>query len=161
MASLILRLDVGDQVIDRSTLILQQQKGWDVITPNSNLSKLGNVGRGETLIINGHGDPVSLGGYSTSGLAALLAQGGLRGPVEIQLIACETGWGGAPFALELKVALVQGQKIMCSVSAPTHFVSVQNDGSLYVDKDVVGAGGQLIPQAVPANKAFYGTTKAF
>lgn len=48
-------------------------------------------------------------------LATALADSGLRGPVTILLFACEGGLTGAPFALELKVALVQGHKIMCAV----------------------------------------------
>jgi hypothetical protein len=38
--------------------------------------------------------------------------------VDIVLLACNTGLLGAPYALELKVCLVQSHKIMCSVSAP-------------------------------------------
>ena len=155
--NLILRLDVGDGTIDRSTRILRDKLGYEVITAENMLYKLKDVGQGEKLIINGHGDPDSLGGLSYTQLAALLAKGGLKGPVEIQLIACETGWGGAPYALNLKVELVQSRKIVCSVSAPTHFISVQSDASLYVDEDDVLGN----PVATPANKAFYGTTKSF
>jgi len=158
MASVILRLDIGDQVIDTSTRILREQLGLEVITADNMLYKLGSVGLGESVIINGHGDPTSLGGLNVTQLAALLAKGGLRGPVTILLIACETGWGGAPYALELKVALVQGHKIMCAVAAPTRFVGVNNDATLHV--------GELTPAGnwgatTPADQAMYGTTKAF
>jgi len=160
MASLILRLDIGDTIIDRSTRILREQLGLEVITAENMLYKLADVGANETVVINGHGCPTSLGNLSVSQLAALLAKGGLRGPVNIVLIACETGWGGAPYALELKVALVQSHKIMCSVSAPTRFVGVQDNASLYVGELDAGgnfaAGGQT-----PANKALFSTTKAF
>lgn len=161
MANLILRLDTGDTTIDRSTRIFRDTLGWEVVTDKNMLYKLADVRRGEEVLINGHGDPNSLGGYSAKDLAALLAKGGLRGPVSIKLVACETGWGGAPFGLELKVQLVQGQKIMCSVSAPKNFVSVRSDASLYVDKDVVAADGSLVPTAVPSNQAFFATSKAF
>lgn len=159
--NLILRLDVGDTTIDNSTRILRQQLGYEVITQNNMLYKLAEVGRDETVIINGHGDPTTLGNLTYTQLAALLAKGGLKGPVNIKLIACETGWGGAPYALNLKIELVQAHKIMCAVSAPTHFVSVMDDASLYVDQDVVGPGGQLVATPTPANKAFYATTKSF
>src|SRR5262245_57583413 len=119
MASLILHLGGADPVIIRSTQIMHQTFGFEVITPTYNLHKLEEIVRGDILVINGHGDPVSLGGYSVKDLASLLARAGLRGPVEIELIACETGWGGAPYALELKVDLVQSHKIMCGVTAPT------------------------------------------
>lgn len=161
MANVILRLDTGDTTIDRSTRIFRDTLGWEVITDTNMLYKLGEVRRGEEVLINAHGNPNRLGGYSPKDLAALLAKGGLKGPVSIKLVACETGWGGAPFGLELKVALVQSHKIMCSVSAPKNFVSVRNDASLYVDKDVRAPGGRVVATAVPANKAFFETSKAF
>jgi hypothetical protein len=125
------------------------------------LCKLAQVGWGEKVVINGHGDPDTLGDLTYTQLAALLAKGGLKGPVSIELIACETGWGGAPYALNLKVELVQAHKIMCAVSAPTHFISVLDDASLYVDEDVVDDTGAVTAVQTPPAKAFYATTKAF
>lgn len=161
MASLILRLDAGDATIDRSTRIFRETLGREVITDKNMLYKLADVGRGEEVLINAHGTPSRLGGYTAKELAALLAKGGLRGPVNVKLVACHTGWGGAPFALELKVELVQGQKIMCSVSAPKNYVSVRADSSLYVDEDVEAPDGSLVATAIPQNKAFFATTGAF
>lgn len=158
MANLILRMDPGDATIDRSTQIFHNQKGWEVITEAAGINKLATIGMGETLLINGHGDPTHLGNKTVAQLAKLLADGGLRGPVVIELIACETGWHRNPFALNLKVELVQGYKIMCSVSAPTRFVGVYDDSSLLV--------GELNPDGswgaqTSAGKAMYATTKNF
>src|SRR5678815_3783313 len=124
MANLILRMDPGDATIDNSTEIFRRTKGWEVITEAAGLDKLATIGSNENLLINGHGSPTTLGNKTVSELAALLAKGGLRGPVNIELVACETGWHRNPFALELKVTLVQSHKIMCAVSAPTRFVGV-------------------------------------
>lgn len=157
--NLILRLNEGDTTIDTSTRILRQQRGYEVITRNNMLYKLGEVGRDETVVVNGHGDPSTLGDLRPTELAAILAKGGLRGPVQVELIACETGWGGAPFALELKVALVQGHKIMCSVSAPTRYVGVNDDASLYVGE--LDGAGNWTGAPTPAAKSMYSTSKAF
>lgn len=125
---LILRMDVGNAVIDRSTRILREQTGFDVVTPNNMTYKIGQIAKHGTLIINGHGNQESLGGYSAADLAALLAQHKLPSPVNIELIACNTGFGGAPYALELKVELAQKHKTPATVSAPTRYVAVAGDG---------------------------------
>ena len=161
MASLILRLDIGDAVIDRSTRILREHLGVEVITARNMLYKLAQVAADETVYVNGHGNPNTIGGLSVNELASLLAKGGLRGPVNIVLIACNTGWGGAPFALNLKVELAQSKKIRSAVSAPNGFVSVRDDGTPYVDMDIVAPNGTLVAVPVPLERAFFATTKSF
>ena len=143
MPNLILRLDVGDSVIDRSTAILRKSTGAQVVTPSNMPYKVAEVGPGETLLINAHGDSTTCGGYTASQLAAFLAQKGLRSGVNIEIIACETGFGGAPFALELKTQLVQGHKITCSVSAPTRYVAVGDNGQRQVLDATFGQNGQV------------------
>jgi hypothetical protein len=161
MASLILRLDIGDAVIDRSTKILRENLGVEVITARNMLYKLAQVGADETVYINGHGSPNSIGGLSVNELAGLLAKGGLRGPVNIVVIACNTGWGGAPYALNLKIELIQSKKIRSAVSAPNGFISVRNDGSTYVDMDIVAPDGSIVAVPVPLERATFATTKSF
>jgi hypothetical protein len=95
-------------------------------------------------------------------IAVACALRALRGPVEIVLISCETGWGGAPYALNLKVDLVQAHKIVCSVSAPKRFVTLNPDASQRVAELTFDDAGNITSATdVPAPKAFYATTKAF
>lgn len=84
------------------------------------LAGLSSVKSGDWLFVVGHGSASrqTLTGHSPSGLAKLLTDSGLSQPVEIFLYSCSTGFGGAPYALELKIQLVQ-QKVLCSVAAPT------------------------------------------
>ncbi|MBE0616335.1 MAG: hypothetical protein IH608_00225 [Proteobacteria bacterium] len=150
MASLILRLDTGDAVIDRSTKILREQTGYEVITDTNMTYKLATIGRNENLIINAHGDATSCGNYSVTELASLLARKGLKGPVNIQIIACETGFSGAPYALQLKMELVQAHKIMANVSAPTRYVAVQDNGHTAVMDATFAANGS-VTSVTPVN----------
>jgi hypothetical protein len=163
MANLILRLDSGDAVIDRSTAILRDALGCEVVTPQNMTYLIGRVAPGETLYINGHGDADTMGGLTVSELAGLLAKHNLKGSTNIAIIGCNTGWGGAPYALNLKVELVQAHKIRTAVSAPTGFISVRDDGSTYVDMDIADAtapdGVRAVP--VPLGKSMYRTTRSF
>lgn len=150
MADLILRLDVGDLVIDRSTKILREQTGYEVVTDRNMTYKLADITRGGNLIINAHGDPATCGGYTAKDLAKLLADKGLKGPVNITIIACETGFGGSPYALNLKMDLVQAYKIMANVSAPTRYVAVQDNGHTSVMDATFGANGS-VTSVTPVN----------
>ena len=82
------------------------------------LAGLSRVSRGDTLFIVGHGSTKTLAGHSPSQLASILTSNGISQPVEIYLYSCNTGFGGAPYALELKMQMVQS-KILCTVLAPT------------------------------------------
>jgi len=119
MASLILRMNEGDAAVNRGATGLQTDTGFAIVLESALVrknDKLASIGDGEELIIHGHGSPATLGGKTVIELAKLLADSGLKGPVTILLFACEGGLTGAPFALELKIALVQGHKIMCAVA---------------------------------------------
>jgi hypothetical protein len=119
MASLILRMNEGDAAVTRGAAGLQADTGWSVVLESElagKNDKLAGIQNGETLIIHGHGSTTKLGGKTVIELAKLLADSDLRGPVEILLFACKGGMTGAPYALELKLALVQGHKIMCAVA---------------------------------------------
>ena len=84
------------------------------------LAGLSGVASGDVLFIVGHGSATrqTLTGHSPAALAKLLTDSGLKQPVEIFLYSCNTGFGGAPYALELNIQLVQ-LKVLCSVAAPT------------------------------------------
>jgi hypothetical protein len=118
MAGLIVRMNEGDAAVDRGAAGLHAEFGYDIVLQSELVGhneKLAGIQSGETLVIHGHGSTTKLGGLKATDLAKLLADSGLRGPVKILLYACKGGMTGAPFALELKVALLQGHKIMCSV----------------------------------------------
>jgi len=102
------------------------------------LGELGTISSGDILFLIGHGSPASLTGNSPADLAKILTDAGLRQPVQIMLYSCDTGFGGAPYALELKIQLVQ-RGVLCSVVAPT--------GPIGGDFDV----------HTEANMPFYGT----
>ena len=143
MPNLILRLNLGDTVIDRSTVILSNSTGSEVVTPVTNAHKIALVNTGETLIINAHGSSDSCGGYSHENLAAFLAKHGLRTGANIEIIACETGFGGSPYALNLKTELVQGHKIICKVTAPTRYVAINDDSSKLVCDATFAVNGDV------------------
>jgi len=82
------------------------------------IKELSKIANGDHFFIVGHGSQTSLAKYSPSALAKHLTDNGLSQPVNIFLYSCSTGFGGAPYALELKMQLVQ-QKILCTVQAPT------------------------------------------
>src|SRR4051812_3759832 len=116
MASLILRMNEGDPAVTRGATGLQAETGFTIVLESElagKNEKLAGIKNNEELIIHGHGSPTTLGGKTSIELAKILSDSGLTGPVMILLFACEGGSTGAPFALELKLALVQGHKIMC------------------------------------------------
>lgn len=119
MAGLILRMNEGDAAVDRGAAGLHNDTGYAIVLESALVGKneqLAGIGSGETLVIHGHGSTTKIGGKTAVELAKILYDSGLKGPVEIILMACKGGMTGAPFALELKVALVQGHKIMCAVT---------------------------------------------
>jgi len=105
-------LQLGDDMtINLSTMDLEGETGWEAVQGsdlNGQARQLSAIKSGGTLIINGHGSFSTVSGMNVTTLAKLLADNGLRGPVAIDLRACNTGTFGAPFALELKVALGWG-----------------------------------------------------
>jgi len=119
--------------METKTSIQQQFGAVDIA-----LNNLGTVKSGDALFLIGHGTPTDLSGYTPPTLAKLLTDNGLSQPVQIFLYSCDTGFGGAPYALELKIQLVQ-LKVLCTVLAPTGPI----DSAFGVD--------------TTSNKSFYGT----
>ena len=159
VAGMIVRLDEGDADVDNGVDRLERQFGYEVITESylnghTAEQKLANIRSGGTLIVHGHGDTTELGNRSPTQLAKLLADGGLRGPVVISLYACNGGTGGAPYALELKVALVQGHKVMCSVDGRKGFLGLFPGGQWVVKT-------QPDENAADVAKPMYATTQPF
>ncbi len=157
MASLILRMNEGDAAVDRGANGLHADTGYDIVLESQLAGKnelLAEIGSGDNLIIHGHGSVKKLGGKSATELAKLLADSGLKGPVKIVLMACKGGMTGAPFALELKLALVQGHKIMSAVAGAKGVLTRnRGTGEWGVKKD--GATQPL------DDKSLYATTCSF
>jgi hypothetical protein len=160
MASLILRFNEGDAAVTRGANGLKDMYGFNIVVESylnthRDQGVLSAIGENEWLVIHGHGSPTDLGGKSVTKMAKFLADNGLKGPVQIALYACEGGLTGAPFALELKVALVQGHKIMCSVSGAK--------GILYRNRTTgnwtVGVNGGR--ENFGTGSSIYATTKSF
>jgi hypothetical protein len=142
-----LRTDTGFEIMTETDLIAHASE-----------RKLGDLKSGGDLYLHGHGSPTELGDKTTTAMAKFLADHGLRGPVAIHLYACNGGTGGAPYALELKVTLVQGHKIMCSVDGAKGFLDLAG-GNWSIAKDMndpVGSGPGL-----KAGGSQYKTTRAF
>lgn len=112
------------------------------------LNELGNVKSGDVLFLIGHGAPTVLSGYSAADLAKLLTDNGLGQPVQIMLYSCDTGFGGAPYALELKIQLVQ-RKVLCTVVAPTGPINSQF-GVRTTAKSALYGTGRLPQDAKPS-----------
>lgn len=142
---------------------LKSQTGFDIVTEtqliaNKNNQTLANLKSGGALYLHGHGEPAALGDKSPTEMAKFLAEHGLKGPVVIHLYACNGGTGGAPYALELKVALVQGHKVMCAVDGAKGFLDLAH-GNWSIAKnesDPVGSGPAL---SAPGSQ--YKTSKVF
>ena len=131
MAELILRLHPGDATVDGAEARLKSG-GRTVITVASGLATLSTLVKGDTLFILGHGEPDSLGDYRAADLAKLLADNDLASGVAIQLVACNSGSGRAPYSLELKQALVSRKIVPASIQGGTNYMQVNADGSLSI-----------------------------
>lgn len=128
MDSLILRLNEGDAVVDLYLQRLKTGSGATDITV-SELDQLSSLSADGTLYILGHGSTTDIGGYSAASLASLLAKHGMPSSgIEVVLVACNSGTGGAPFALELKVQLVSNKIVPASVSGGTSVMYVTEAG---------------------------------
>jgi hypothetical protein len=109
-----------------------QTAGRDVVTATGGLSKIGTLVSGDTLFILGHGTTKTLGDYSAAALAKLLTDNDLVSGVNLQLVACNSGTGNLPFALELKTELVSRKCVPASVAGGCSYMQVKNDGSLSI-----------------------------
>jgi hypothetical protein len=151
-------MNEGDAAVDRGSAGLHTDTGFAIVLESAlagKNDKLAGIKTGEELVIHGHGSPTTLGGKTATQLAKLLADSDLKGPITILLFACEGGLTGAPYALELKVALVQGQKIMCAVAGAKGVLSRNRATGAW---SVITSSGKK-----PMGDAgtMYGTTKAF
>ena len=118
MKKVIFRTHETDATVTRALNRLKQPD-MTVITKSGGLGEIGNLKKGDKLIMLGHGSTTSLGGYSAAGLAKELKDADLKSGVHIELVACNCGTGGAPFALELKMELVGKGILPASVVAGT------------------------------------------
>ena len=131
MAEMILRLHPGDATVDGAQTRLASP-GRAVVTVAAGIEDIAELGSGDTLFILGHGQPNSLGGYTPTELAQLLSSSGLKSGVSIQLVACNSGSGRAPYSLMLKISLVSQKIVPASIQGGTNYMQVKNDGSLSI-----------------------------
>jgi hypothetical protein len=116
MAGVIVRMNEGDAAVDRGAAALHADTGFPVVLESQMTGKNELLAGCDDLVVHGHGSTTKLGRKTAVELAKMLSDSGLTGPVKIMLMACKGGMTGAPFALELKVALEQGHKIMAAVA---------------------------------------------
>ncbi len=131
MAEMILRLHPGDATVDGAQSRLATP-GRTVVTEAAGIEGISGLAAGDKLFILGHGEPNDLGGYTPSALAQLLASKGLKSGIHIQLVACNSGSGRAPYSLELKVSLVSKKIVPASIQGGTNYMQVNADGSLSI-----------------------------
>lgn len=131
MTEMILRLHPGDTTVDGAQARLASP-GRAVVTEAAGIEGIADLESGDTLFILGHGEPNDLGGYSPTELAQLLSSNGLKSGISIQLVACNSGSGRAPYSLELKVSLVSRKISPASIQGGTNYMQVNSDGSLSV-----------------------------
>lgn len=129
MATTVLRLHEGDAVVDLAESNLRSRGGVTVIKESSGIERLGQMHKGDQLAILAHGNRTSLGGKSASDLAGLLAKNELPSGIGIELVACNSGTGGAPFALELKQQLVSRKILPAYVTGGTGYMWVKSGGA--------------------------------
>jgi len=130
MATIIFRTHESDNVVTLA-LNLLKKPAMQVVTVSGGLDKISQMKKGDRLIILGHGSPTSLGGYKARELAELLYQASLPSGLDIELVACNCGAGGAPYALELKMELVSKKILANSVTAGTGYMWVKPDGTAF------------------------------
>ena len=143
MSTVILRLNEGNGTVTTHATKLQNgNPGSQLITVSSGLGALGQMKDGDHLLVIGHGSPTRLGGYDAADLASILAANDLRSGVWIDLVACQSGATGAPYALELKVNLGSKKIVPQSVTGGTNNMQVKADGTPYTKTP--GSGGTEI-----------------
>jgi hypothetical protein len=91
-------------------------------------SPVGQLKKGDTLILLAHGNTSKLGGKTPAQIAELLSKADLKSGVTIDLVACNSGTGGSPLALELKTQLVSKKIVPASVSGGAGYMAVLNSG---------------------------------
>ncbi len=132
MSTVILRLNEGDATVTTYVDRLKKaNSGAAVITVKSGVDRLGNMKKGDKLILVGHGNSKSLGKLTAQQLAELFSKHDLPSGVNIDLVACKSGAGGAPLALELKTQLVSKKIVPGQVTGGSNNMRVKRDGTPY------------------------------
>jgi hypothetical protein len=132
VTTVILRLNEGDATVDTHLKRLKKGNGGaQVITVKTGISKLGDMKKGDKLIVIGHGSTKTLGKLSAQQIAELFSKNDMPSGVNIELVACKGGAGGAPLALELKTQLVSKKIVPGQVTGGTNNMKVKRDGTPY------------------------------
>jgi hypothetical protein len=89
--TMILRLNEGDQIVTDSLKRLKQKYGSATVIKWRETSKVGELKKGDQLIVVGHGDTSGIGHVNARQLADAFAKGDMPSGVVIDLVACESG----------------------------------------------------------------------
>ena len=122
--------------------------------PRANqIGKVGQLKKGATLILLAHGNTSKLGGKTPAQVAELLSKADLKSGVTIDLVACNSGTGGSPLALELKTQLVSKKIVPASVSGGAGYMAVLKSGdTVSAKKTGTNAHGKATYSKVTAGK---------
>ena len=123
----------GDAVVNQSVERVKKSSGATVIKLTE-IAKVGHLKKGDTLILLAHGNTSKLGGKTAAQIAELLAKADLPSGVTIDLVACNSGTGGSPLALELKTQLVSKKIVPASVSGGQGYMAVLSSGDVIAAK---------------------------
>lgn len=140
MTKYILRLNTGDATVSAALKGLKAAGAATVLTIPT-VGQLEHAKKGDTLVVLAHGDTTHVDKYTARDLASVLEKAGLKSGVAIDVVACESGSSGAPFALELKNQLVQHKIIPSKVSGGTGEMWVTKGGRPFA-RDESGARKQ-------------------
>lgn len=127
MTKVIVRMQEGDAVVNGSVERLKKATGATVIKLTE-IAKVSNLKKGDTLILLAHGSTSKLGGKTPGEIAELLSKADLKSGITIDLVACNSGTGGSPLALELKTQLVSKKIVPASVSGGAGYMAVLSAG---------------------------------
>lgn len=155
MTKLIVRMQEGDKVVDKSCERLGKAVGAKIIKLTE-IAKVGKLVKGDTLILLGHGNSSALSKKSAQQIADLLAKADLKSGITVDLVACNSGTGGSPLALAVKTQLVSHKIVPASVSGGQGYMRVLSDGSggigVRTKTGQVDAKGNAVKKEVKAGR---------
>jgi hypothetical protein len=155
VANLILRFNENDPSVNPHETDMHNGTGAEVVKVSTGLDKIGKMGHGETLYILGHGSPSQIDDQSASDIAKKLYAADFPSGINVVLVACNSGSGGAPFALALKMELVSLKILPASVTGGTNFMSTDDAGAPIT----VEASGNQVVQGTRLQNTPWGTRR--
>jgi hypothetical protein len=131
VSTVILRFNDGDPTVNGYTNYLKKANAGAEVISVKGIGRLGRMKKGDKLFLIGHGSSSKLGTFTPQQLAEMFAKADFPSGVTIDLVACKSGAGGAPLALELKNQLVSKKIVPAKVTGGTNNMRVKPDGTPY------------------------------